>query len=218
MVMVEQAGRVSAFPTIHFALTSPATGGVSLVMEPDPGAVYHTVINEGRDTVTLVVTGLLAGNTRYEIFPAGPITAEDGGTLAPEDAVFTILTHATENEPNDRPDTTVADRFIDPVYGFITTALDTDYYRLSPPLPAGIYLYSPDKGRCNVAVIDDEGRRIVARTLTGGDGGRIDTLIVADTLAPPLWVQVFSFTGVASVRYELGATETMRAKGHGVWN
>ena len=44
-------------------------------------------------------------------------------------------------------------------------------------------------------------------------GGTLETYgntNVADSLVAPLWVQVFSFTGVAGLRYELGATSDRR--------
>lgn len=210
MEMVGESDTISPCATLHFALSSPATHDVVLLLEPDPGSIYHTVPSAGRDTVTLVITGVLAGSTRYMIHPKQAIAAENGATLTPEDAVFTVVTHAVEREPNDGPDSVVADRFVSPVFGSVTTASDTDFYYLPGAAPGGLYIRSIDAGRCNFAVIDDENRRRVARTETGVGTGAVDTIQLDNALVPPLRVQVFSFTGTADLRYELGAVSPKR--------
>jgi hypothetical protein len=180
-----QGDTLSVFPTLRFSFSQPvANENVSLYLEPEGGR-YYSVLNETKDTLELVVSGLLEGNTRYAVGPAQTVTATTGSSIGAGGVEFFFVTRAREREPNDVRDTSA--RFVDPIYGDIYTPQDTDYFCVTVPV-SGFHLVSHDEGVVlQLGLVDSSGRD------TATTGNLAETYLgVPDSFSLPLFVRVTS--------------------------
>jgi hypothetical protein len=195
-----ESDSISIFATLYFAFSFPIVEEqVQFAILPDPGTVFSTRLNTTRDTLILEVTGGLEGSTEYTMLPAHDIRGENGTTLSAEKAAFTLYTHAAEKEPNDRPDTLIADRFVSPVFGTVRMVNDTDYFFVSQPLSGALSLRSFGPYRCRMQLLS-AGQRFV---VPAGEENLTNTFAIPDTVAFPLYVAVYSDRPIAQQRYVL---------------
>jgi|GEM_PF-2304086 len=190
-----QGDTLSPFPTLKFAFSAPVENDhISLYLEPEDAA-YHTELNAGRDTVALVVTGVLKGNTAYTVSPAEVITASTGSSIAARGVEFTFFTLSREREPNGFQDT--SHQYCNPVFGDLYSAADTDFFCIADPAVTALYLRSYDGAVLGLGLSDTAGHDTA---VTGREA--VKYLAVPGGFAPPRFARVYSV--LSTGRYELG--------------
>jgi hypothetical protein len=188
---------VATFATLRFSFSSPVENeDIVMYLEPE-GVRYYTELNDGSDTLSLIVSGMLDGATRYSVTPAQEIRAAGASPIRPHSVRFEFMTHARENEPNDC--IAIADVFTNPVCGEVSAAGDTDCFLLPAPAAGSIYLRTHDAGAAlGLGIVDSAGND----TAVTGDIP-VKSLAVPPSFTFPVGARVFSTLGTG--RYELGA-------------
>ncbi len=209
MIRADSLGdTVSVFPVLKVAFTrTPADESVSITFSP-LFVDYAARLSESRDTLTIRVTGLLDGETRYVLRPAGELRAGDGSVPGPDTDSLVIHTYPAEQEPNDTRKT--ADPFQSPMYGRIKPANDTDFFFLEAPTGGNVILESLDS-KVSLEVRDSSGTLSAAPVTQNS----VDTLAVSDS---PVWVLAYSRGGIMDERYRLSFVAKKSGKGTGKQN
>ena len=197
-----ESDTVSLWPQLIFAFSKRIKDSVVLLdITPDPGSHYSTFLNEFKDTLYFEVTGILNGNTAYNITLKNRITGENGKLLYPEEVSFTMITHSKEHEPNNS--VSIADTLFDICYGAISLVNDTDYYYISYQNSSNLYLKCHDRltgfkvyGPSYILVNEQAGTE------------EIKEYFISNAITIPLYVCVFSLSD-NNARYELGITNQL---------
>lgn len=193
----EATDTVSIWPQLIFVFSVPLKdNSVNLKITPDPGPVYSNYLSETKDTLTISVTGMLEGNTRYIITLEDVITAENGSKLYPDDAVFDIITLPKEREPNNSFNNT--DTLLSVCFGTVSPASDTDYFYINNTIASTMYLKNHDK-KSGFFIVNTSGSIIAI----DDSFDEIKTFSISDSILLPLFVGVFSLFG-NDTRYEIG--------------
>jgi hypothetical protein len=191
---------VAPFPSLRFAFSKPlADSTVELDFYPPTTAMYYTALNGTKDTLTLTVVGMLAGDTRFVVRLASIVASRDGSLLYPGDDSTVIFTGQAEHEPNNSiqlSDTL----FSSSIFGLTDYALDTDVYVVPGAQQRRFFLVSPD-GRDSCVVLDSMLRQ-VAPSFSNASS---DSFFIPDTIPRPLYVFIFSSMKGTGGHYEFGS-------------
>jgi hypothetical protein len=180
-----QPDTVTIQPQIHCVFSSPVQdAAVSLEFSPD-FFDFYVQLNADKDTLTIVVTHPLNGNTRYAIRPMENITSRDGATLAPNEDSLVIITAPAEHEPNNSVVT--ADTVTGRICGMISNAADTDYYRCDW-LAGDTVCITSSGSPASFQVIDSTGFAVYAPHR----GLITDSLIAPAAFISPFTIKVFA--------------------------
>jgi hypothetical protein len=185
---------ISVFPRLVFSLSSRLTDDtVSLEFSP-PFYDFYAFVNQSRDTLTLVVTGELQGDSRYVLRPSVALVSVIDEEYEPGRDSMVLFTVGKEKEPNNTP--ADADAFISRICGTISQMSDTDWYRMEEIPGRTLRLRSLDS-RLGMALRGPiDGPSVAVTTISG-------TMAIPDTLEPPLFVSVYTYVRDAGSRYEL---------------
>jgi hypothetical protein len=190
---------VAPFPSLRFAFSKPlADSAVELDFSPPTTAIYYTSLNRTKDSLTLTVVGMLAGDTRYVLRRASIVASGDGSRLFPGDDSTVIFTGQAEHEPNNTiqlSDTI----FSSSIFGMTDYALDTDVYVVPPMQQRRFFLASLD-GRDSCVVLDSMLRQVAPSF----SNASIDSFFIPDTVPLPLHVFIFSSMKGTGGHYEFG--------------
>lgn len=190
---------VSVFTSFTFAFSEAlADSGVPVSFNP-PFYEYTSTLNAARDTVTIAVAGQFQADTRYILRRSNVCRTARNVRLLPEDDSLVFYTHPAEQEPNNSP--TEADSLKRVIDGVLATANDTDWYVVSGA-PGKLTLESLDS-RVALYVVDSAGTQF-APLQNAGQGVRLDTIALPDTLRAPWHCGIYSAYHVAGCRYILG--------------
>ncbi len=192
----ESGDTVLVWPSLTFVFSVPVQdSSVALKMIPYPGTVYNSNLNETKDTLILIVSGSLIGNTKYLITLENQITATNGSVLYPEDVSVEITTLSKEHEPNNN--LVNIDTLNAVCCGTISPTNDTDYFYMNNSTATSFYQ------KCHTSnsgyfITDSSGKTIVL-----DDGfDEIKTFTITDTVTMPLFVGIFSVYD-NDARYEI---------------
>jgi hypothetical protein len=187
----------STFPTLRFAFSEPVEDEeVSMYLNPDVDG-YHTELNAGRDTLCLIVTGMLDGATTYTASLGQTVQSANGTILTAGSITFSFFTCQAEQEPNDAKDTTRI--FYNPVCGRIyPTNNDTDYYYMADTSAISLYLRSNDPAVLGLGFTNTLG---IDTILTGKEQEKY--LLIPGGISLPGYIRIFSLSSTG--KYELGA-------------
>ncbi len=188
---------VSIWPRLTFIFSVPIKDNhVDILIIPDPGPVYSQYLNETKDTLTISVTGMLQGNTRYVITPDYIITAENGNKLYPDNALFEIITLPAEIEPNNNYKD--ANILFSLCYGTICPANDTDYFYITNLTAESLYIKSIES-KSGFFLCDTLGFLIAENK----NQEEIKVIDIPNGIIAPLYAGVYSLIDNGA-RYELG--------------
>lgn len=198
MIRVDESGdTVSIWPSFTFAYSVALQDSIiSLKMDPYPGTVFSSYLNSIGDTVNLVVTGSLQGNTTYWISLEDTITAINGSVLYPEEISFEITTFSKEIEPNNN--LINVDTLVTVCFGTISPVNDTDYYYVNN-LVATTFYQKCHKNKSGFFITEGTGKLIVV----DDNFDELKKFTITDTITMPLFIGIFSVYD-NDARYEIG--------------
>jgi hypothetical protein len=177
---------ISVFPRLQYVFSSPlADSSVAVAFSPSVSARYNAYLNPIRDTLTVLVTGALEGNTRYALRLAGSVMGVNGSRFNPSDDSTVFFTYPFETEPNDTR--AGADTFSSTIFGTISEVTDIDVFADMASQSQAVCLQSID---CQDSFyVVDAASRLVSLSW---QMKQIDTLRLPDDIARPLYVFVCS--------------------------
>ena len=193
---------VSTYPRFLLAFSQPlSNASVELVFNPPVPDVYAAYLNASRDTLTIDVTGMLEGATRYEIRSSHPLIAETGAALSEAGSMMTFDTYPRESGQNASQAT--ADTLVTRMCGMLSLGSDTDWY-CAKEIPRGYIAISCRGSTCGISITDSAGT-----TIASGQTSRHDVLSVPDSLVPPFFIRIYERFITGSARYTISAVDSL---------
>jgi hypothetical protein len=191
-----QPDTVSILPSIKCFFSEPIQeSSVHLQFSPN-FFDYYVLLNAAQDSLTIVITQPLLGNTRYVIRLAQPINSKNGATLTANEDSLVIVSAVMEREPNNSKNT--SDTLHGWIEGIISTSSDTDYYYCNCSAGDTLFLSSVNTVSAFQA-IDSPG----TATPSLHYGLLMDSLIIPSSAILPIFVKVFAAYRSSGGYYDL---------------
>lgn len=189
---------ISVFAVLSIAFSMPITASqVELSLTPANDS-WYSALNNRHDTLRLIASSPLAGNTRFVVRLAQEIESTEGASLFAGTDSIVFFTRALEQEPNNSPAT--ADILTATLFGTMATTSDTDYIAIMDTMIDEVRLVSL-LSKVGYVMLDSE---LVELDRSSGE---IDSTLV---LLPnynrrPVYLLIYSPLRVMGCRYGLDA-------------
>jgi hypothetical protein len=194
------ADSIAPFGALKLVFTRPVRNPDSVDFAIRPYThEFQILFNASRDTVSLLFTVPLEGNTKYSITATDPIAADDGAMLYPWEDTVVVCTYPTEQEPNNSR--ALADTLKGRRFGSITAANDTDWF-VVPDGTADVFYLVSTATSSTFDLFDATGTASLSGTFAG-----TQTLTVPLGFVRPLYVSVHAWNRSNGGYYEVGWVE-----------
>ena len=156
---------------------------------------YQVQFNRSLDTVTMLFSMPLQGNTAYRLNLASTVESIDGLLLHPQDDTIAFRTFPLEQEPNDAR--AMADVFNGTIFGAVSTANDTDWFTVADSTLRSFYLVS--NGSSSFFDIRDA----AGKSITPQEFAAAETLSAPADFTLPLYLVVYAYSRSNGGYYKL---------------
>jgi hypothetical protein len=186
---------ISPYANIKICFTERLKDTSAAFQFDPPFFSFISIVNKGRDTISIILANPLPGDTCFVLHPVKAIKSESGQEINISDSI-SFHVYPTEHEPNDNIAT--ADILEKKIYGSIATVNDTDFFAI--PASANVIYLKSFSSQTTFKIKDSNGKFSSDRpdTLTS------DTLTIPDNLIAPLFLAVISLKKSVGGYYETG--------------
>ena len=199
MSLAGDDGTVSPYGIIRLSFSYPITDTNTITFSFSPPFFnFYTQHVPSKDTILLIPSEPLKGNTRYVLRPDQEIHSVREEVISAKDSVV-LVTYPTEIEPNNSIST--CDLLSSKLFGSVSTVHDTDIFKLDTPQARSIYLYAT--GSQTTFSIEDS----IGQTLTPALYSSNSSLSIPDSFCFPLYIMVYAYRRSVGGYYELGFEE-----------
>lgn len=187
---------ISPYSSIIIGFSSPIQDSQQINFHFDPLFLdYICEVNETKDTIEIIPSSPLKGNTRYKFHSENPLNSTEQSVITTTDTL-SFRTYPHEREPNNSIQT--ADILTGKAFGSVSNVNDTDVFSISNKKASGLYLKS-ESSQSIFSISDSTGKLIQKSKYRS-----MDSIMIPDSFAYPVYMQVYSYYRSNGGNYEIG--------------